>query len=514
MDLTRLASMRAVTVSISVTALILAAGLPARATGPALTRVSRGDPYAACTLGATANSVLNPGAEVEPTVSVARDGRHIIGVWQQDRWNNGGAHGIAGTYSTDGHTFTEFTLPVSGCAPGGLAYERASDPWVSFGPDGTAYASALAFDANSPRNTVAATTSYDGGRTWRHTTALIDDTSIEFGNDKNSVTADPVRPGTAYQVWDRIDGGPTGTQLLTGPALMSVTHDFGRTWSPPRAIVHTGQFQQTIGNIIVVDPRRGTLYDFYDSLSFTDATATAVTDVSYRVVRSTDGGRTWSAPIVIAPDTSAPDVDPNTGAPLRTGSGLPSPAIDPVTGELYLAYEGSDLSAGAYNQIQLVTSTDGGNTWTAPIRVNGVPTSPAYTPSIAVTARGEVGITYYDIRTLQPGNTTTLPTSTWLTVSPRGGTHFGHERSIAPVFDFLSAPVAGGAFLGDYESLAATGDSYRALFVTTNTNQPNNRTDVYTGSFAAGYATDTAPSSVTRSTSPSPLLNRPSLLRR
>ncbi len=78
-------------------------------------------------------------------------------------------------FSRDGgRSFTEVTWPVSRCAPGGLAYDRASDPWVSIGPGGVAYGSALSFDANTPRNTVAATTSYDGGRTWRNTTVLID----------------------------------------------------------------------------------------------------------------------------------------------------------------------------------------------------------------------------------------------------------------------------------------------------------------------------------------------------
>jgi hypothetical protein len=468
-----------------------------------LIQVSHGDPYAGCTAGATPTSTLYPGAEVEPSITVdPRRPERIVGAWQQDRWNNGGAHGIATTYSTDGgRTFTEVPLPVSVCAPGGLNYERASDPWVSTGPDGTVYASALAFDANTPRNTVAASVSYDGGRTWRHTTPLINDTAIEFADDKNSVTADPRRAGTAYQVWDRLDGGPAGDQLITGPTFLSVTHDYGRSWSTPQIIVHTAEFQQTIGNIIVADPRTGTLYDFYDSLTFTDASANTVTDVSYRMVASTDGGRHWSAPVVIAPDTSIFDTDPNTGAPLRTGSGLPSAAIDPSTGQLYLAYEGSDFTAGAYDQIQLTTSTDSGRHWSAPIRVNGAPSSPAFTPSIAVTASGEVGVTYYDIRTLRPDNTTTLPTSTWLTVSARGGTHFGHERQIAPVFDFLAAPRAGGSFLGDYEGLAATGDGFRALFMTTNSGQPNNRTDAYTGQFT-GPDRDTPPGAAVQFRSP------------
>jgi hypothetical protein len=66
------------------------------------------------------------------------------------------------------------------------------------------------------------------------------------------------------------------------------------------------------------------------------------------------------------------------------------------------------------------------------------------TPSIAVTEDGDVRFTYDELRTLQPGNTTKVPTSTWLTVSPRGGQKFDDERRIAPVFDLLQAPNAGG----------------------------------------------------------------------
>jgi hypothetical protein len=466
-------------------------------TGPSLVRVSLGDPFAACTAGSTPTSVLYPGAEVEPDIAVdpGRPDR-IIGVWQQDRWNDGGAHGIGVTSSANGgRTFTETVLPVSSCAPGGLPYERASDPWVSFGPDGTAYANTLAFDATTARNTVAAVVSPDGGRTWRHPTVLIDDTSIQFFNDKNSITADPRRAGTAYSVWDRLDGGPTGLQVLTGPTLLSVTHDYGRTWSTPRVIVATGQFAQTIGNIIVADPRTGVLYNIFNHVTYTDADANEIVSARYEVIRSADGGRTWSAPVPVADDTSVRDVDPNTGATLRTGGGLESAAVDPVTGQLYVVYEGSDFTGGAYDQVLLTSSTDGGRSWRAPTRISGVPASPAFTPTVAVTRSGVVGVTYYDIRTLTPGNTTSLPTSTWLTVSPRGGRHFDRERSIAPVFDWLSAPQAGGYFLGDYEGLAAVRDSFQALFVRAHRNRPDNRTDVYTGQFPSGPGFQPVPSS-------------------
>ena len=45
-------------------------------------------------------------SEVEPWVSVdPRNGSHLVGAWQQDRWNNGGAHGQVAAYSTDGDSY-------------------------------------------------------------------------------------------------------------------------------------------------------------------------------------------------------------------------------------------------------------------------------------------------------------------------------------------------------------------------------------------------------------------------
>jgi hypothetical protein len=295
-------------------------------------------------------------------------------------------------YSANGRDFRETTLPLSACAPGGLSlYARASDPWVSFGPEGTAYAIGLGDDPGRNATGVAVATSYNGGRSWRNVTDLIDDPSAEFGDDKTSITADPVRAGTAYAVWDRLDFGPNGDgSKFTGPALLAVTHD---------------------------------------------------------------SGRTWSSPVTVTPDTTVLDTDPNNGDVLRTG-GLPSVAIDPRTGELYLTVEGTDFTGGAYGQIKLVHSTDGGATWSQPLRVNGAPQALAFTPAVAVSDNGVVAVTYYDIRTLPPNDTTTLPTTTWLATAPRGGEHFT-ERQIAPPFDLLTAPTAGGFFVGDYEGLPA-----------------------------------------------------------
>src|SRR5439155_27093541 len=139
--------------------------------------------------------------------------------------------------------------------------------WVSIGPDGTAYTNAIAFDRSTNRNAVAAATSTDGGRTWGNLTVLVsyETNGGQFATDKNSITADPVRPGVAYSVWDTLiaptdhpDDNPRA-RAYTGPTYFSKTTDGGKTWSVPQLIVQTGERRQTIGNQILVDPRTGTL---------------------------------------------------------------------------------------------------------------------------------------------------------------------------------------------------------------------------------------------------------------
>ncbi|MGW0765422.1 sialidase family protein [Streptomyces sp. NPDC002676] len=380
--------------------------------------VSPGGPYADCDINGDGTGTNYLSAEDEPYVTVSpHDSRKAVGIFQQDRWS-AGARGLTATYTHDGRHFTETPLPFSHCAPGGLDYQRASDGWVSTGRDGTVQASGLAFDATGARNAVAASTSYDGGRTWRHTVPLIDDTQAEFSNDKNSVTADPVHPGVA-------------------------------------------------------DPRTDTLYDVFDwqtyDIDYTTGTFTP-TDLHFALVKSTDQGRTWSKPATVAKDTAVNEVDPNApddpAKALRAGGDLPNVAIDPHTGELYVAYEGSDFNRGAYNSVELTHSTDGGRTWSAPTRVNTVASAPAFTPSISVDARGTVAITYYDLRYLTPGNTTTLPTAAWLLRFPRGAENHATERRISRVFGWLQAPYARGHFLGDHQGLVTDGRlALRPLFV-------------------------------------------------
>ena len=462
--------------------------------------VSGPSPFASCTVGGGPGAINYTNAEVEPFVAVnPANSKNIIGVWQQDRWNDGGSHGLVAGYSTNGgKTWNETPQPFTACAPGGLPYERASDPWVSFGPDGTAYSISISFNESNNNNAVAAAVSTDGGRTWKNLNVIIADNqpNFQFFNDKESITADPIKAGTAYAVWDRLEtpnGNPRAshnTSAFTGPTYFSMTTDFGATWSTPKIIVSTSQHVQTIGNQIVVNQQTGTLYDFFNYIHSPDS---APYNVAF--VKSTDGGATWTQPQTVASILTVGVIDPNNGFQIRTGDIIPEPAIDPKTGQLYAVWQDSRFNGGHFDEVALSTSTDGGATWSTPIRVNTPTGKAAFTPTVKVSSDGTVGVTYYDFRTLQAGNTTTLPTDYWFTTSTNGGASFGNETHLAGSFDMLTAPNAVGFFVGDYEGLDAAGTTFYPFFVQANSGNAANRTDVFVTSIAPATANTSTSSS-------------------
>ena len=472
-------------------ALILASTAVAAVT-PVL--ISGPSPYSGCS---ASDSLLSgrtfPDAEVEPQVAV--HGTTAIAMWHQDRRSNGGARGIGVGYSnTSGASWNETTISLTACSSDTQStlsnMFRASDPWVSIGPDGTAYASALSFNVTLPNNanSVVTARSTDGGKTWDHITPLVGGTfsTADQSTDKNSTTADPTRPGTAYTVWDTLllptdnpDDNPHA-QAYTGPAFFSRTTDGGKTWSDAKVIIDTGNRQQTIGNIIVVDPNNGNLYDFTDLIvppntPFRGAHSNAF----LAFVKSTDGGKTWSQPQIIEPFNSLGVHNPFTGKPARVGDGLEEVAVDPNSGKLYVVYESSSNFKQAHqggilwdDQILLVTSSDGGKTWDGPTLIHTAGGMPTFTPTVAVGGDGRVAVTYYDSRDLQPGQTANWPTGYFAEFSTDGGANFGNEQQIGNTFDLSTAPVARGFFLGDYEGLQSSGTGFLAVFAKTNCDAP------------------------------------------
>ncbi len=479
-------------VALAVFLLVLVATVPVGLVrASSLVLVSGSSPYASCSNGSqSGTNYVN--AEVEPYVSVnPKNSSNIVGVWQQDRWSSGGAHGLVAGFSSDGGmTWGETTLPFDACAPGtpsALQYERASDPWVSIGHDGTAYTVSISFNDTNNNNAVAAATSTNGGQTWKNVRVIIADNegTLQFFNDKESVTADPTKNGVAYVVWDRLElpnGNPDAdlhTAAFRGPTMFSKTTDGGKTWSSPSTIVKVPSRQQTIGNQIVVDPKTGTLYDFFDLIT----PPFNVTAFKAAFIKSTDGGNTWTQPQIIASIETVFVSDPNTRQAIRTGDIIPEPTIDPATGQLYVVWQDSRFNGHRFDEVALSTSTNGGSTWSAPIQVNtNTPSNrPGFTPMVQVNSAGTVGVSFYDFRNLTT-QTTTLPTDYWFVTSTNHGASFGNEVHIAGPFDMLTAPNAGGFFVGDYEGLTTIGTTFQPFFVQANSGNRSNRTDVFTTS--------------------------------
>src|SRR5438093_8497358 len=189
-------------------------------TGP-LVQVSLVNPFAACVADNVAAQIARGpsgrqvflNAEVEPWVDVnPTNPNNIVAFWQQDRWSDGGSRGlVAGVSMNGGTSWTSVAVPgITQCSGGSLP--RATDPWLSFAPDGAVHQISLALDIDPPanrpggngRNALLVSRSTNGGLTWTAPITLIEDENPRFLNDKQSITADPTDPPPVYPVAGRL----------------------------------------------------------------------------------------------------------------------------------------------------------------------------------------------------------------------------------------------------------------------------------------------------------------------
>ncbi len=406
-------------------------------------------------------------AAVEPSVAVdPLNPAHLIGVWQQDRWSDGGATGLLTAVSTDrGETWSTTFAHFSQCSGG--TFQRASDPWVTISPDGTAYQIALALNDSNTTKGILVSRSSDGGSTWSEPVTVVQHT--DGGDDKEMIAADPTDPHYVYAVWDRTN---FSDRYLT---WFSRTTDGGASWEAARVIYDPGANAYSTAHQMAVLPN-GALVDVF-VLSF------AATNMSFiAALQSIDHGLTWSTPILVSTDDAIGVVDAKTQAPLRTGGGIPNVAVDPSSGTIYAVWEDARFSGRQREGVALARSTDGGISWSVPVQVNQVHDVQAFTPSVAVSAGGTLAITYYDFRQ-DTDDVNTLLTNYWRITSTDGGNSW-RETPVAGPFDLLRAPVvAGGAFfLGDYQALVASGGFFVPFFVAANSGDASVPTSVFASS--------------------------------
>jgi hypothetical protein len=483
------------------------------------------NPFAGCIAdNVTGQPGINfPDSEVEPIVDVnPMDPFNIVGGWQQDRWSNGGARGLVAGVSLDGGvTWAQVVIPkITLCSDGtpgnGGDFKRATDPWVTFAPNGHVYFFSLSLDIETPpdrpggfgRNAMFVSKSIDKGLTWSDPIKIAEDAHPRFLNDKNAITADPADANYVYAVWDRLKvplGGVINPENVfglgfKGPAQFSRTTDGGQTWEPPRAIYDPGGNNQTIGNQIVVLPD-GTVVNFFNEiLNFKNNDGGGHFEFNLSLIRSSDKGGRWTrGPAIRAAKMQSlalfrpfgvidPDSDTDEG--VRTEDVIPEVGVDrnpgsSAVGTLYAVWQDARFSGFSHDEIAFAQSRDGGFTWSTPIKINKTPANitagnrQAFTPSIHVAADGTIGVTYYDFRNNTPAPAT-LETDYFIVhCHPITATtctdpaNWEDEVQLTDVsFDMRSAPLARGFFVGDYAGLASDGSDFAAFFSQSHATDP------------------------------------------
>jgi hypothetical protein len=343
--------MRRIVVAIAVLAAAVVVGAPSSGvftlTPP--TVASKPSPFPAGCEGVPQSGTLYENAEVEPRVAVdPTNPLHIVGVFQQDRWSNGGAHGlVASTSFNGGASWAESWAHFSICAGGNVAnggdFQRASDPWVTFSPNGVVHQIALSFNDTNADNAILASRSTDGGATWSEPATLQRENrgSGALFVDKESITADPFDSRFVYAVWDRstfpsdsVSFTALGnTFALRSQTVFARTTNGGLSWEPARPIFDELEaISFTIGNQIAVVPSRRGAPTLVNAMWLFHGSGVQQPCCDVAVLRSTDRGVTWSSPIEVSDVDTVGVTDPDNGHAVRTEDIIPDIAAGVTSG--------------------------------------------------------------------------------------------------------------------------------------------------------------------------------------
>jgi hypothetical protein len=244
---------------------------------------------------------------------------------------------------------TKFTNDPN--VPGDGAYDAGGDPTIAFSPDGrTAYYVCQAFNFTSPfQIALLLNRSHDGGRTWQHTGLTQVSTWNGNGKSKGSegqfpdhenIHVDPTN-GYVYVTWAQFNGQGTHS-----PVNVAVSRDGGDSFTVSQ--VTAGNVRNNQDQRIVTDPQGNAYLTFDNGIQGGKGTA-------LYAAKSTNGGRSWSAPVQFGTLTNPVCVFPPfcfniSGGAFRAGGSYPAPAFDPLRNRLDVAIP--DIR-GQYAQIFL-----------------------------------------------------------------------------------------------------------------------------------------------------------------
>jgi hypothetical protein len=403
----------------------------------------------------------------------------------------------------------------------GGPYDAGGDPAVAFDSRGNVYYSGLGFNRLSAPNTVAVnkgTFDATGHLSWGAPTFINPTTSPSVFNDKEWIAADshassPYRD-RVYVTWTRFVFSAGKGAYVQSPISFAYSADGGRTFSDPQLI--SGNVLYGQGSRPVVGPD-GTLYVFWDG-----STRHAALGSTY-MVKSTNGGATWSTPVSVSTLSDIPGI---RNSAFRVNS-YPAAAAA-ASGQLYVTWttevkNGATSFAGDPDCASFIpgnhvsqchsvavysTSSDGGSTWSAPALVfaqkdrtpvdypvtqpdGSVLNAPSPAgpvedvfPAITVTPAGTVYLaayrgdvvapwqscTKYDpngsIHCLQPGPYVHNTKLDYVVKKLGGGETTLTTQPINTRYNFT------GGFIGDYTDIASGSDGvYHAFWTDTNNTQ-------------------------------------------
>jgi hypothetical protein len=334
---------------------------------------------------------------------------------------------------------------------------------------GVFYASAIAYDFNVlPANQggVGIWKSIDGGVSWTgpvYSPAPPNTFPGDIGiGDKPFITVDnsgKQYDGNIYVTWTAF-GQTTGGI----PIVLSRSTDGGNTFSTPIQVTPSGGFGLTQGSAPAVGPN-GELYVAW----FQGGCGGFGSISSIFVAKSVDGGQTFGLPVMVAP------VQPlGFGTGLFCGSiggtlngnfrvnSFPRIDVNPKNGHVYIVYGSHSVPSADSGDAYFTSSTDGGQTWSIPLRVNDdSTTNDQFFPAIAVNGQGVIEVIWYD-RRRDPNN---LLIDVYSAKSTNDGLSFQRNQRVTTV----SSPPAVGydpeivpTYMGDYIDVRAmTGTNSR-----------------------------------------------------
>jgi len=340
-------------------------------------------------------------------------------------------------YTTDGGTSWSGgdTLPTHS----NLSLFMA-DPAVGIDLDGNLFFNALLFGSGSRDVIIARST--NNGVSWTETSVP----SPSIDEDKNHLAVD-INPGSPFE--NNLYTAYTDFAPFPSPVMFSRSTNRGVSFTSPVPINGSigSQFAQGINLAVGPNGELNAAWSGYDSWP-----PPLTTRLGFN--KSTDGGVTWG---VAKSLTNVNDLRGtlNKGGNFIRVSSFPSMAVDRSTGPrqgwIYIVYPAKNPSIP---DIFLVRSTDGGTSWSSPVKVNQDNSgNDQWYPWITVDpTTGVLYVVYYDSRNFPANDSAQV----YISSSLDGGVTFEPDVLVSDVV-FLPTPIPGlaGGYMGDYIGISA-----------------------------------------------------------